>query len=101
MEPSGTSDEEQGPSFVRGSPFNHGANATLTDAQVHVLGFGGAKEAFDTPSLRAVALSPPYSHDGSAKSLDVLLADRHDRMGKLSALSASQRRALLAYLRTL
>lgn len=78
----------------------HAGNA-LTDGESYALGYGGSNDEFDTPSLRSVALSPPYLHDGSAKSLDDLVADQHDRMGKVSALSPAQRKALVAYLRTL
>lgn len=57
--------------------------------------------AFDTPTLRQVGLTAPYFHDGSAKTLEDVVERNRDRMGKTSQLSAGERRALVAYLRTL
>jgi cytochrome c peroxidase len=57
--------------------------------------------AFDTPSLRQVGLTAPYFHDGSAPTLEALVERNGDRMGKTSHLSPDDRRALVAYLRTL
>jgi hypothetical protein len=58
-------------------------------------------EQFDTPSLRHLADSPPYFHDGAAPSLAAVVADNRDRMGKTSHLSAHDREALVAYLKSL
>jgi cytochrome c peroxidase len=58
-------------------------------------------KAFDTPSLRDVALTAPYFHDGSALTLEALLEKNQDRMGNTSQLTPEQRQALVAYLRTL
>ena len=56
--------------------------------------------AFDTPSLRGLADSAPYLHDGSAATLDdvipVMLA-----AVPASPLSASDQAALVEYLRGL
>lgn len=57
--------------------------------------------AFDTPSLLSVGLTAPYFHDGSAPTLDALVADNRDRMGHTSGLSELERKALVAYLKTL
>ncbi len=51
---------------------------------------------FRTPSLSFVAGTPPYLHDGSAPSLDALLAHNHDRMGITSHLDGAERAALVA-----
>ncbi len=56
---------------------------------------------FDTPSLKYVALSAPYFHDGASATLEELIANNHDRMGTTSQLSDLERRALVAYLQTL
>jgi cytochrome c peroxidase len=57
--------------------------------------------AYDTPSLSGLALTAPYFHDGSAKTLDEVLAQNHDRMGTTSHLSEADRAALVAFLKTL
>ena len=57
--------------------------------------------AFRTPPLAFVGGTPPYFHDGSVNSLDALVAQNHDRMGRTTHLSGEDRAALVAYLRTL
>lgn len=57
--------------------------------------------AFDTPSLRHLALSAPYFHDGAVDTLEALIDHNGDRMGSTAALTAEERQALLAYLETL
>ncbi|MFT3839939.1 MAG: hypothetical protein QM723_23330 [Myxococcaceae bacterium] len=57
--------------------------------------------SFDTPSLRSLAVSAPYMHDGAYPTLEKLLEENHDRMGETSALSPEDIAALAAYLRTL
>jgi cytochrome c peroxidase len=68
------------------------------------------KGAFKTPTLRGVALSAPYFHDGSAKTLeeavDVMLSGGKDNPHKDTSLRAwpytpEQREQLLAFLRAL
>jgi cytochrome c peroxidase len=56
---------------------------------------------FNTPSLAYLGLTAPYLHDGSAPTLETLIARNHDRMGATSQLSAGERRALVAYLESL
>jgi mono/diheme cytochrome c family protein len=57
--------------------------------------------AFKTPSLLFVGGSPPYLHDGRFETLESLIEASGDRMGKTTQLSAEDRRALVAFLRTL
>lgn len=83
--------------------------AAFTDGENYALGYELRKDdakrdkaqSFNTPSLKAVAISAPYLHDGSAKTLLELVVDPHDRMGKTSALTMDDRHALVAYLKTL
>lgn len=56
---------------------------------------------FKVPSLRYLAGRAPYFHDGSAPSLEALIANNHDRMGKTEHLTADERKALVAFLGTL
>jgi DNA-binding beta-propeller fold protein YncE/cytochrome c peroxidase len=57
--------------------------------------------AFKTPSLLFVGGSPPYLHDGRFDTLEALIDGNGDRMGKTTQLSPDDRRALVAFLRTL
>ena len=59
------------------------------------------RQEFKTPSLRFVAGRAPYFHDGRASTLEKLVELNGDRMGKTSHLSAEDREALVAFLRTL
>jgi mono/diheme cytochrome c family protein len=73
----------------------------FTDGQAHEL--DTTLDQVDTPSLRGLAHSRPYFHDGSAPDLWTLLTDRgtvHD-MADTSALSDAQLRDLVAYLESL
>jgi cytochrome c peroxidase len=56
---------------------------------------------FKTPSLLFVGGTPPYFHDGQAATLEDLVKNNDDRMGKTNHLSAEDRAALIAFLRTL
>lgn len=60
-----------------------------------------SNQEFKTPSLRFVAGRPPYFHDGRASSLEKLIEMNGDRMGNTSRLSAEDREALVAFLKTL
>lgn len=60
-----------------------------------------ADQTFRTPSLLFVGGTAPYYHDGSAASLEELVEKNGTRMGKTSHLSAPDRAALVAFLRTL
>lgn len=56
--------------------------------------------AYDTPSLKGLAFSAPYLHDGSAKTLAEVFNDS-DRHGNTSHLSGAQMDDLLDYLMSL
>jgi mono/diheme cytochrome c family protein len=56
---------------------------------------------YDTPSLRFVARSAPYFHDGRYPTIEALLSDASSGMGDSARLSEPDRRALAAYLRSL
>jgi DNA-binding beta-propeller fold protein YncE len=76
----------------------------LTDGDTHDVDSGpkGAHpRTFDTPSLRFIARSAPYFHDGRYATLGDMLAGSDGSMGHTSHLSAEDRAALEAYLETL
>jgi YVTN family beta-propeller protein len=85
---------------VLDGPFDDAAH---TDIQGH------ARDAcrYDTPTLRGIADSAPYLHDGSAATLADVLSltrpkpDGGPGMGDLSGLSSSDVAALLEYVRSL
>ena len=56
---------------------------------------------FKTPSLLYVGGSGPYLHDGRFETLESLFELNQDRMGKTAQLSPDERKALIAFLRTL
>ena len=56
---------------------------------------------FDTPSLSGIASSPPYLHDGSARTLRDVLERTRGKMGDISSLTAADEDALVEYLRSL
>ncbi len=56
---------------------------------------------YKTPSLLYVGNHGSLLHDGSAKSLDNLIETNGTRMGSTAHLSADERKALVAYLKTL
>ena len=68
------------------------------------------RRAFKTPTLREVARTAPYMHDGSIATLDDVV-DHYDRGGAADPslskeirpldLSADDKRALVAFLRSL
>jgi cytochrome c peroxidase len=70
-----------------------------------VLGDMRAACAFDTPSLRGLADSAPYLHDGSAATLDdvvpIMLQAVAQPGQPAPSLTADQQRALVEYLRSL
>lgn len=53
--------------------------------------------AFDTPTLRGIFATPPYFHDGSARTL----RDVVDRLSFSSGLGEQEKQDLVAYLQTL
>ena len=60
-----------------------------------------AKGDFDTPSLRFVAGTAPYFHDGRYATLRDVLAHTDGTMGATSHLSDEEKDALEAYVETL
>src|SRR5262249_11582346 len=56
---------------------------------------------FDTPSLRGIADSWPYLHDGSASTLREVLDRTRGHMGDVGALSSDDLDALVEYMRSL
>lgn len=56
---------------------------------------------FDTPSLSGVASSPPYLHDGSAKTIRDVLEMTRGKMGNITGLSDDDLDALVEYVRSL
>lgn len=56
---------------------------------------------FKIPSLRFLAARAPYFHDGSAASLEVLVEQNANRMGKTAQLTPVERAELVAFLRSL
>jgi len=77
--------------------------AVLPIVDNHDLGedFTDHEPKFKTPSLRFVAGTPPYFHDGSAPTLADLVEQDKDTMGKTSHLSDEDKAALVAFLETL
>ncbi|WP_437656943.1 hypothetical protein [Sorangium sp. So ce1182] len=67
------------------------------------LGFYSEKkgQVYKTPSLRFIAGTAPYYHTGSARTLEELVENNKDRMGRTSHMSRKDRAALVAFLRTL
>lgn len=59
------------------------------------------KREYKVPSLYYVGGTPPYYHDGSEATLEELVEHIQNRMGRTSHLSADERAALVAYLKTL
>lgn len=81
------------------SAFSDGALhdvGTFSEAEAHA-----ASDGLETPALRGLARTAPYLHDGSAATLDDLLARTDGKMGQTSHLSKADRAALVTYLRSL
>jgi cytochrome c peroxidase len=121
-------DEQRGLAVFRGkgncTACHVGPN--FTDERTHVTGVawtspgqgqppvlkdeGGGRGAFKTPTLREIARTAPYMHDGSLATLDEVV-DFYDRGGnpnpamdpemRPSRFTADEKRALLAFLQTL
>jgi hypothetical protein len=72
----------------------------LTDHQRHA--FAGSSLELDTPTLHGVAAAPRLLHDGSAATLDDVLAERGSVRGMIARpLAASERADLAAFLESL
>ncbi|HEY4244982.1 MAG TPA: c-type cytochrome [Kofleriaceae bacterium] len=74
---------------------------SFTDQQRHA--FAGTLPQSDTPSLRGLAASAPYYHDGSAATIEALLRDRGavHGMAETSSMTDAQVGDLAAFLETL
>jgi cytochrome c peroxidase/DNA-binding beta-propeller fold protein YncE len=82
----------------------HDAGRAFADGQRHqvlVQPTQGQPDGFDTPSLRFVAGTAPYFHDGRYKTLDDVLTAPDHAMGQSTHLTRQDRAALVAYLETL
>jgi cytochrome c peroxidase len=87
----------------------HPASTGYTHRALVNLGIDADAKTFDTdteprfrtPSLAYVGGTPPYFHNGGAATLEALVDHNGDRMGDTRALSAADRAALVAFLRTL
>ena len=76
-----------------------------TSQQSFDVGTGKAVDnssVFDTPQLMSVALTAPYLHDGSAKTLEEIwtVYNPHDQHGRTSDLTKDELNDLIEYLRT-
>jgi cytochrome c peroxidase len=89
--------------------FSDGATDHCEELEFAVAGDGEQVRAFKVPSLRGVALRPPYMHAGQFRSLDAVVrhyseAPRaqagHSQLKPLG-LSSTERRTLVAFLKTL
>ncbi len=86
--------------------FSGPVQHTLQQAQpaFHVTAVGGASRAFRAPTLRRVAHTAPYMHNGSLKTLHAVLQHyqqvRVERVPEFT-LSTEEQQALLAFLRSL
>jgi DNA-binding beta-propeller fold protein YncE len=81
----------------------HAEETGFSDRDVHDVGSATGADTtrqFLAPSLRFIAGSAPYFHDGRYATLDELLL-KNDKMGNSRTLSEEDRAALAAYLRTL
>jgi DNA-binding beta-propeller fold protein YncE len=99
--------EERGSELFHSSQLGcgscHAEKTGFTDLDIHEIGSAteaDTKRQFLAPSLRFVGGSAPYFHDGRYATLDELLR-KNERMGDTKSLSADDRAALEAYLRTL
>ena len=80
------------------------SDGTFTDGNRHDVqskAKGDPQRRFDTPSLRFVAGTAPYFHDGRYPTLRALLLASDGKMGHTSQLSPHEMDALEAYLRSL
>ncbi len=82
----------------------HGEKNGFSDHEVHDVKSATESDStgqFLVPSLVGVGGSAPYFHDGRYGSLDDLLAKTDGTMGTTKSLSPEDKKALVAYLKTL
>jgi DNA-binding beta-propeller fold protein YncE len=76
----------------------------VSDGMAHDVGTvakGDDHKEFDTPSLRFLAQSAPFFHDGRYPTLSAMLQDHGHKMGRTAHLERDDLEALAAYLETL
>jgi mono/diheme cytochrome c family protein len=88
------------------SPILHDVGTCATTGfpdvpHTDIVGDARAACMFDTPTLRGIASSPPYLHDGSAPTLLDVLQNTKGHMGNITALSTTEVAALVEFLRSL
>jgi mono/diheme cytochrome c family protein/DNA-binding beta-propeller fold protein YncE len=82
----------------------HGEKTGFSDHEVHDVKSATETDVtgqFLVPSLVGVAGSAPYFHDGRYASLEELLAKTDGTMGTTKSLTPEDKKALVAYLKTL
>jgi DNA-binding beta-propeller fold protein YncE len=82
----------------------HALDADGSDRKRHDVGSrakGDAPATFRTAPLKFVGGTGPYFHDGRYATLEQLIDSNYDAMGETSQLTDPDRRALLAFLRSL
>jgi cytochrome c peroxidase len=82
----------------------HREETALTDGSLHDVSSssrGDRTSVFETPSLRFVAGTAPYFHDGRYATLRDLLYATRKTMGSTAHLGEADMAALEAYLRSL
>jgi cytochrome c peroxidase len=84
----------------------HVEDTRFTDHETHTLAGAPGRTAphFDTPSLAFVGQTAPYFHDGRFTTLEQLVDGCDEpatHMGHTKQLGPDDRKALVAYLRTL
>jgi YVTN family beta-propeller protein len=90
----------------KGGCVNCHRGDTLQDGKAHDLGTRSPQDTqdrFDTPSLRGVARTSPYLHDGRAATLDEIFTryNTSQRHGGGHRLTAAELRDLMAYVKGL
>jgi cytochrome c peroxidase len=87
-----------------GCVWCHKLGQEASDRSLHDIGSRAKDEeraSFRTPPLRYVAGAGPYFHDGRYDTLEAVIDQNLDRMGNTTSLSADDRSALVAFLRSL
>jgi cytochrome c peroxidase len=82
--------------FLTDGRFHAVANVGTDKGLAEVTARSADIGAFRTPSLINVAVTAPYMHDGSARTLDAAIAAHHG-----VEVSSADRSAILAYLNDL
>jgi cytochrome c peroxidase len=90
--------------FTDGLTYDIGSTGPTELSEMRKVDAKAMPIEFDVPSLRYVGLTAPYFHDGRIATLEQLIDDNGatgDRMGTTAGLSALEKKALVAYLRSL